>query len=56
MSTRVSYPYEIRMKAIEMRLAGISMKQVLNELNIRHRTQVETWMGWYKKWRNTTCR
>lgn len=31
-----------------MRLAGIPMKQVLNELTVRHRTQVETWMRWYK--------
>lgn len=45
MSTR---PYEIKMKAIEMRLAVMPMRQVLNELNIRHRTQVETWMRWYK--------
>lgn len=48
MCTRVSYPYEMKIKSIEMRLAGIPMRQVLNELNIRHRTQVETWMSWYK--------
>jgi transposase-like protein len=48
MGTRVSYPYELKMKAIEMRLAGIPVKQVLIELNIRHKTQVETWMRWYK--------
>lgn len=48
MGTRVSYPYELKMKAIEMRLAGIPVKQVLTELNIRHKTQVETWMRWYK--------
>lgn len=40
MSTSVSYPYEIKMKAIEMQLAGIPMRQVLIELNIRHRTPV----------------
>ncbi|MET4560088.1 transposase-like protein, partial [Lysinibacillus parviboronicapiens] len=48
MGTRVSYPYEVKMKAIEMRLAGIPTKQVLIELNIRHKTQVETWMRWYR--------
>ncbi|MGE7935008.1 IS3 family transposase, partial [Viridibacillus arvi] len=48
MGTRVSYPYELKMKAIEMRLSGIPVKQVLTELNIRHKTQVETWMRWYK--------
>ncbi len=30
MSTRVSYPYEIKVKAIDRRLAGIPMRQVLN--------------------------
>ncbi|QDQ00500.1 hypothetical protein FOH38_08390 [Lysinibacillus fusiformis] len=35
MGTRVSYPIEVKMKAIEMRLAGTPIKQVLEELNIR---------------------
>ncbi|MED4544149.1 IS3 family transposase, partial [Lysinibacillus sphaericus] len=42
MGTRVSYPYEVKMKAIKMRLAGVPVKQILLELNIRHKTQVET--------------
>ena len=48
MGTRVSYPAEIKMKAVEMRLAGIPVKEVMNELNIRHRAQLKTWMKWYK--------
>lgn len=48
MGTRVSYPYEVKMKAVEMRLAGVPTKQVLIELNIRNKTQIETWMRWYK--------
>ncbi|WP_176723149.1 hypothetical protein [Lysinibacillus sphaericus] len=32
------------MKVIERRLAGVPIKQILLELNIRHKTQVETWM------------
>lgn len=47
MITRVIYQNEIKMKAVEIRLAGIPMKQVLNVLNIRHRTQVKTWMRGY---------
>ncbi|MBM7651325.1 hypothetical protein [Neobacillus cucumis] len=47
MGTRVSYPVEIKMKAIEMRLAGVP-NQVLEELNIRNRTQLKTWMKWYR--------
>lgn len=49
MGTRVSYPIEIKMKAIEMRLAGIPVKQVLEELKIKNITQLKTWMWWYRK-------
>ena len=42
MGTRVSYPVEIK-----MRLAGVP-NQVLEELNIRNRTQLKTWMKWYR--------
>ena len=31
-----------------MRLAGVPTKQVLIELNLRNKTQIETWMRWYK--------
>jgi len=48
MGTRVSYPVEVRMKAIEMRLAGVSVKEVMEELNIRNYTQLKTWMRWYR--------
>lgn len=44
MGTRVSYPAEVKMKAIEMRLAGVPVKEVMAELNIRNRTQLKTWM------------
>lgn len=48
MGTRVSYPYEVKIKAIEMRLAGIPVKEVMTELNIRNKTQLKTWMKWYR--------
>lgn len=48
MATRVSYPMEVKMKAIEMRLAGIPVKDVMEQLNIRNRTQLKTWMRWYR--------
>lgn len=48
MGTRVSYPYEVKMKAIEMKLAGIPVRLVMETLNIRNKTQVETWMRWYR--------
>ncbi|RIV09915.1 IS3 family transposase [Priestia flexa] len=48
MGTRVSYPVEIKLKAIEMRLAGVPVKEVLSQLNIRNPTQLKTWMKWYQ--------
>lgn len=36
------------MKAIEMRLAGVPKREVMEQLGIRNRTQVETWLRWYQ--------
>lgn len=36
------------MKAIEMKVEGISVKEIMEQLNIRNKTQVETWMRWYR--------
>lgn len=47
MATRVSYPVEVKMKAIEMKLAGATKKQIMDELNIKNKTQIQTWMRWY---------
>lgn len=49
MGTRVSYPVEVKMKAIEMRLAGIPVKEVLATLTIRNHSQLKTWMKWYRE-------
>jgi len=49
MGKRVSYPLELKMKAIEMRLQGLPVKQVMEELNIRNRSQLKTWMKWYRE-------
>ncbi|WP_310551162.1 IS3 family transposase [Paenibacillus glufosinatiresistens] len=49
MATRVSYPVEIKMKAIEMRLAGVPVREVMEQLGIRNETQLKTWMRWYRK-------
>lgn len=48
MGTRVSYPKELKLQAVQMKLQGIPTKVVMEELNIRNDTQVETWMRWYK--------
>ena len=45
---RVAYSIETENKAVEMKLQGYSTKQVMLELNIKNKTQVETWFKWYK--------
>lgn len=46
--TRVSYPIEVKMKDIEMKLEGASTKEILDQLNIRNKTQAQTCMKWYR--------
>ncbi|WP_416042721.1 IS3 family transposase [Bacillus halotolerans] len=48
MGTRVSYPIEVKQKAVEMRLACVPMKEIMQELNIKNKTQVQTWVRWHK--------
>ncbi|MEC2234261.1 transposase, partial [Bacillus subtilis] len=48
MGTRVSYPVEVKQKAVEMRLAGVPMKEIIQELNIKNNTQIKTWVRRYK--------
>lgn len=48
MGTRVSYPVEVKMKAIEMKLAGVPNKEILETLTIRNVSQLKTWMNWYR--------
>ncbi|MGG1227948.1 IS3 family transposase [Bacillus halotolerans] len=48
MGTRMSYPIEVKQKAVEMRLAGVPMKAIMQELNIKNKTQVQTWVRWHK--------
>ena len=45
---RVSYSVEIKYKAVEMKAAGFSTKEIMKELNIKNRTQVKTWWRWYR--------
>ncbi|UQZ46106.1 IS3 family transposase [Bacillus sp. PK3-037] len=48
MGTRMSYPIEVKQKAVEMRLAGVPMKEIMQELNIKNKTQVQKWVRWHK--------
>lgn len=48
MGTKVSYPVELKMKCIEMKLAGCKNKDIMSELNIRNKSQIKTWMKWFR--------
>ncbi|MEC3621407.1 helix-turn-helix domain-containing protein [Bacillus subtilis] len=48
MGTRVSYPVEVKQKAVEMRLAGVPMKEIMEKLKIKNKTQIQTWVRWHK--------
>ncbi|REH92899.1 IS3 family transposase, partial [Staphylococcus felis] len=37
---RVSYSSEVKWKCIELKSAGLSTKEIMDELNIRNKTQV----------------
>ncbi|MEJ7154305.1 IS3 family transposase [Staphylococcus ureilyticus] len=45
---RVSYSLETKYKTIEMKKAGYTIKEIMEALNIRKRTQVKTWWRWYR--------
>lgn len=40
---RVSYSSEVKWKCVELKCAGLSTTEIMNELNFRNKTQVETW-------------
>ncbi|WP_416043033.1 IS3 family transposase [Bacillus halotolerans] len=48
MGTRVSYPVEVKQKAVEMRLTGVPMKEIMEKLKIKNKTQIQTWVRWHK--------
>ena len=48
MGIRFRYPIEVKMKAIELKLARVSTKDIFDRLIIRNKTQVQTWMKWYR--------
>ncbi|QUG41193.1 hypothetical protein KD050_18195 [Psychrobacillus sp. INOP01] len=48
MVTRVSYPVEVKMKALQMKFADKSNEEIVTVLNIRNVSQIKMWMKWYK--------
>jgi len=50
--TRVSYPLEVKEEAILQRMACIPVAEVMNRLGIINKTQLKTWMKWYRNGEN----
>ncbi|WP_409293798.1 IS3 family transposase [Peribacillus sp. SCS-26] len=48
MGTRVHYPEEIKWKAIKMKQEGKSNSEIMSHLNIKNKSQIKTWMKWYR--------
>ena len=48
MGTRVSYPLEVKEEAIRLRMAGVPVAEVMDQLGIKNKTQLKTWMKWYR--------
>ncbi|WP_285848428.1 hypothetical protein [Paenibacillus sp. MER TA 81-3] len=38
-------PLEVKMQAIKMRLAGVPVREVMDQLGIRNVTQLKVWMA-----------
>lgn len=48
MGKRVQYPAAVKWKAVELKLEGYSTQEVMLKLGIKNKTQVKTWMRWYR--------
>lgn len=51
---RVAYSLETKNKAIEMKIEGYSIKEIMDTLNIRNMSQVKTWWRWFKNFVSIT--
>ncbi|WP_239747890.1 IS3 family transposase [Mammaliicoccus sp. P-M56] len=45
---RVAYSVETKNKVIEMKIKGCSTREIMDQLNIRSKTQVDNWWKWYR--------
>lgn len=43
------YDSAIKWKAVEFKKQGIKTRDIMSILNIKNRTQVDTWWRWYRK-------
>lgn len=48
MGKKQVYSYETKLKAIEMKLAQVPTKEVMDVCGIKNETQIYQWMKWFK--------
>ena len=46
MSKKKSYSIETKLKAVELKQNGYSNAYIMNELQIKNKTQIQTWGRW----------
>ena len=52
MSKKKSYSIETKLKAVELKQNGYSNAYIMNELQIKNKTQIQTWCRWENKERS----
>ncbi|WP_141538259.1 hypothetical protein [Bacillus cereus] len=49
MGTRKSYSEEIIWKTIELKKQGYINKEIIDQLGIKNKAQIKTWMKWHRE-------
>ncbi|WP_429758675.1 hypothetical protein [Bacillus sp. S14(2024)] len=49
MGTRKSYSEEIKWKTIELKKQGYTNKEIMDQLRIKNKAQIKTWMKWHRE-------
>lgn len=49
MGTRKSYSEKIKWKAIELKKQGYTNKEIMEQLGIKNKAQIKTWMKWHRE-------
>lgn len=48
--TRVSYPADVKWAVVQEKLVGeLTTEEIMKKYRIKNKSQVETWMRWYRK-------
>lgn len=46
---RVSYPADVKWAVVKEKLAGeLTMKEIMEKYDIKNKSQITTWMKWYR--------